>query len=79
MRSKLLFVAIILLIATIFLIQRKGIDNLVIPNFGRTTESINKLPNASPNAPKQYNFDSSTDLKKEFESINPQVLESDFN
>ena len=29
-------------------------------------------------APKQYKFDSSTDLKKELDSINPQVLESDF-
>lgn len=29
-------------------------------------------------APKTYTLDSSTDLKKELESINPQVLDSDF-
>ncbi len=29
-------------------------------------------------APKTYTLDSSTDLKKELESINPQVLDNDF-
>lgn len=28
--------------------------------------------------PKTFKFDSSTDLKKELESISPQVLDSDF-
>lgn len=29
-------------------------------------------------APKTFKYDSSTDLKKELESINPKVLDSDF-
>lgn len=52
---------------------------LITPNFNQTSkQTIEELPTATPNAPKQYNFDSSTDLKMELESINPQVLESDF-
>jgi len=30
------------------------------------------------NPPEEIKYDSSTDLKKELDSINPQVLESDF-
>lgn len=33
---------------------------------------------SSPQAPKTFKYDSSTDLKKELESINPQILEEDF-
>lgn len=46
--------------------------------------SVNKFsPSASPSVlvnhiPKSYTFDKSTDLKKELESINPQVLDTDF-
>ena len=36
------------------------------------------VPVASPNAPKTFNFDSSTDLKMELQKVNPQVLDSDF-
>ncbi len=34
---------------------------------------------ATPNPPKTFKFDASTDLKKELDSVNPQVLDSDFN
>ena len=33
---------------------------------------------APPQAPKTFQFDSSTDLKAELEKVNPQVLDSDF-
>lgn len=33
---------------------------------------------ATPNAPKTFNFDSTTDLKQELEKINPQILDHDF-
>jgi hypothetical protein len=33
---------------------------------------------AVPDAPKEIKYDRSTDLKKELEEINPQVLDSDF-
>lgn len=36
------------------------------------------VSSATP-TPKTYNFDSTTDLKKELDSIDPQVLDSDFN
>lgn len=32
----------------------------------------------SPQAPKSFKFNSSTDLKMELEKVNPQVLDSDF-
>ena len=35
-------------------------------------------PSPTPNAPKTFQFDSSTDLKMELEKVNPQVLDSDF-
>ena len=35
-------------------------------------------PVATPNAPKTFQFDSSTDLKMELEKVNPQILDSDF-
>ena len=38
----------------------------------------NSVPVASPNAPKTFQFDSSTDLKQELEKVNPQILDSDF-
>lgn len=36
------------------------------------------IETSEPVAPKTFKFNSSTDLKKELESINPQVLDSDF-
>lgn len=36
------------------------------------------VPNPTPNAPPTFKFDSSTDLQKELDSVNPQVLDSDF-
>ena len=43
------------------------------------TQTISS-PVHSPNfvAPKTFKFDKSTDLKKELESVDPQVLDSDF-
>lgn len=35
-------------------------------------------PVSIPNAPKTFNFDSSTDLKMELDKVNPQVVDSDF-
>jgi len=36
------------------------------------------VPATTPNAPKTFQFDSSTDLKAELEKVNPQILDSDF-
>ncbi len=56
---------------SVFFVQKQKVSNLVTP-------TINEVPNSTPNAPRTYNFDSSSDLKKELDSINPQVLDSDF-
>lgn len=55
--------------------------SLINPGLVRTNSQIvaTPVPTSTPAPPKQYQFDSSTDLKKELESINPQVLEADFN
>lgn len=50
--------------------------SLVNPWFGKVSKSVpTPLPSSTP---KQYKFDASTDLKKELEEINPQVLDGDF-
>ncbi len=43
-----------------------------------STSTPTPMPLASPNAPKTFQFDSSTDLKAELEKVNPQILDSDF-
>lgn len=43
------------------------------------TSQSTPLPSASSyNPPKEIKYDSSTDLKKELDSINPKVLDEDF-
>lgn len=44
-----------------------------------TSPVTNPVASPSPSpTPTVFKFDSSTDLKKELDSINPQVLDSDF-
>lgn len=51
--------------------------SLTNPDF--KTPDQQSLATPTPAAtPKQYQFDASSDLKKELESVNPQVLDSDF-
>lgn len=43
------------------------------------TGSINQKPSPTPTpTPIIYNFNSSTDLKSELDSINPEILDTDF-
>jgi len=39
---------------------------------------LTQTPVLTPNAPKTFNFDASTNLKQELDKVNPQVLDSDF-
>ncbi len=79
MKSKWIVLIIIVVAIVIFFTQRQGVGKLVSPNLSQTSkQTIEEVPNATPNAPKSYNFDSSSDLKKELDSINPQILDSDF-
>jgi len=43
-----------------------------------TKQTVSPTPTPSP-TPIEYNFDKTTDLKKEIETINPEVLDSDFD
>lgn len=50
-----------------------------LANPGFKTPDQQSLATPTPTAtPKQYQFDASSDLGKELESVNPQVLDSDF-
>ncbi len=72
-----------LLLLKIFLLPPQGWKASLINPMGQVNNLVSistPVPNPSPTpTPKTYNFDSSTDLKKELDSINPQVLDSDFN
>ncbi len=72
MNKKILIYITIIIIITIIIVilfkQKKSEKNLVSPGMQsvQTTEPILK-------------FDASTDLEKELESVDPKVLDSDFN
>ncbi len=72
----LLFVVIILTIVR-YLNNRNGL--LVSPREGKVAGQLaTPVPTSTYNPPKEIKYDSSTDLKKELDSVSPQVLDSDF-
>ncbi|MBI2601017.1 hypothetical protein HYW42_03625 [Candidatus Daviesbacteria bacterium] len=53
--------------------------NLVSPNPDEADSQITTpSPTATPQVFKQYQFDSATNLEQELDSINPQILETDW-
>lgn len=76
MRNKIIFIVVIIFIAFIMtiLFKKEGTDTLATPQL-KTTLAPSLLPSPTP---KQFKFDSSTNLKQELETVNPQVLDSDF-
>lgn len=76
-KNKLTTAVLILLLAVIAL--------WMIANYAVTGKSTKKMdksdqaPVSSYNLPKEIKYDSSTDLKKELDSINPEVIDSDFS
>lgn len=72
-----LVVLILVLIIAFWVVYIKSANNLLSP-LVKPTAQLTPVPSASPNAPKQIKFDKSTDLIKELELIDPQVLDSDF-
>ena len=81
MKSKptLLLIAIlaVVIILVIFVLPlgKQG-TSLISPSFKKiVTESPTPIPSPTP---RQFQFDQSTDLNEELDSINPQVLDSDF-
>lgn len=78
MKNKWWIVLVIIIMVMLVLGLKKDNLGLTTPNFNKDNKQTVEVPNATPNAPKQYDFDQSTDLKKELDSINPVVYESDF-
>lgn len=78
----IILIVFITVIVVMIFVRNRETTSLISPNPSQPTStpesSPTTIPSATPNIPKTYNFDSSTDLKKELESINPQVLDSDF-
>ncbi len=81
-----LFIIVVLLIGGWYVIayQSPGSSGLVVPSMSGVYQ---QTPSPSPaplpaqpayNPPKTFKFDAGTDLKAELDSINPQVLGSDF-
>lgn len=85
-KNKILTAVLILIALTVSLtivkyaVNGNGRGNLLeTPLLNRVIkQSPSPMPSASSSAPKSFNFDRSTDLRKELNSINPQVLDSDF-
>lgn len=84
MKKKTLLMIVLTILATIvvYFVTSKQNASLVgstfIQQITRPQPSPNSTPVSTPNAPKTFKFDSSTDLKAELEKVNPQVLDADF-
>lgn len=81
MNKKIILAIILIILFTIgyLLINNndKKNDRLLNPNYKKVESSV--LPTIIPSpTPKTFKFYRNTDLKKELESINPEVLDSDF-
>lgn len=85
MNKKITFILAVITIIVLFLIVKfviLGEKTLVNPITKEATGLQENTPSSEPqtsayNPPKEIKYDESTDLRKELESINPQVLDSD--
>lgn len=72
-------IVLLILAVAVWLVQSPGSQNrLVSPEVSKAAA----VPAAQPslyNPPEEVSYDSSTDLKKELEGINPAVLDEDFD
>lgn len=79
--KSLIIISLIILVAVGWLIFKSNtagdLVNPLLQGSDKTTPTPSETP-APPNAPKTFQFDSSTDLKKELEKVNPWVLDTDF-
>lgn len=80
--KKTLLVTGVIILAVVWLLGGKKETGFMGPGFiqqiTHSQSTPTPTPVATPNAPKTFQFDSLTDLKKELEKVNPQVLDSDF-
>lgn len=75
-KTILLIALTILTMIVVYFVTSKKDMNLVGPSLIQQTPTSTPMP--TPNIPKTFQFDSSTDLKMELEKVNPQILDSDF-
>lgn len=72
MNKKVVFVLIILVVILL----------IVVKNTNKTNEKLTNdaVPTVTPayNPSQEIKYDSNTDLTKELENVNPEVLDSDF-
>lgn len=78
----LLLIGVCIFVITIFF-RKTDSPNLIKPQLEKVSKIVG-LPKITPSAtptptPISYNFNKSTDLKKELESVNPQMLDIDFS
>ena len=77
-------IPVIILIAVViliwFLTTNKKDGNLASPGSKNKNAQVTSTPAplATPQAPKSFQFDASTNLEAELEKVNPEVLDSDF-
>ena len=77
----IIVISISLILLIIFVLTPQGWKASLISPMGyenQQPDTISTTTISTPNAPKTFKFDSSTDLKAELESVNPQILDSDF-
>lgn len=75
-RKKTAAIFLLILAVAIWLVGSRGNQNRLI------SPKATAAPAAQPslyNPPEEVSYDSSTDLKKELEGINPEVLDEDFD
>lgn len=82
-KQKLTAVLVLLLVFGVVIVAgflNNGNKGLISPGTGKPTASQASFSPAasSYNPPKEIKYDSSTDLKQELESVDPEVLDSDF-
>lgn len=82
-KTLLIIVLTVLAIIVVFFVISKRDTSLISPipkqvGVSAGDRQSSPAPAQSPNTPKVIKYDSSTDLQKELESINPEILDSDF-
>ncbi|MBI2196856.1 hypothetical protein HYU45_04600 [Candidatus Daviesbacteria bacterium] len=82
-KNKILTIVIVLLLLVILLTIVRYLSNqnglLINPGVKKATGQSTVQPSTPAyNPPKEVKYDGSTDLQKELDSIEPQVLDSDF-
>lgn len=82
MSKKKPVIVIVIFIIVMFVVVKfaaNGNRQLVNPGVGKeASQIVTPVPTPAYNPPKEIKYDSSTDLKKELETVDPQVLDSDF-